>query len=39
MVIRSVLGMKKTAVFTLLVVGMATAAGLIYGLLIDGGVI
>lgn len=39
LVIRSVLGMKKTAVFTSLVVIMATAAGSIYGLLIEGGVL
>jgi len=37
LVIRSVLGTKKTAVFTGLVVIMATAAGLIYGQLIQGG--
>ena len=30
-VIRSVVGNKKTAVFTILVVVMATAAGIIYG--------
>ncbi len=39
LVIRSVLGIKKTAVFTALVIVMATAAGLIYGLLTDGGLI
>jgi uncharacterized membrane protein YraQ (UPF0718 family) len=39
LVIRSVLGIKKTAVFTSLVVIMATAAGLIYGLLMEGGTI
>jgi uncharacterized membrane protein YraQ (UPF0718 family) len=39
LVIRSVIGIKKTAVFTSLVVVMATAAGWIYGLLIEGGVI
>jgi uncharacterized membrane protein YraQ (UPF0718 family) len=39
LVIRSVLGVKKTAVFTSLVVIMATVAGLIYGLLIEGGAI
>lgn len=39
LVIRSVLGMKKTAVFTSLVIIMATAAGLIYGLLTEGGAI
>jgi len=39
LVIRSVIGIKKTAVFTTLVVIMATAAGWIYGLLIEGGVI
>ena len=39
LVIRSVLGIKKTAAFTLLVVVMATAAGLLYGLLIEGGVL
>lgn len=33
LVIRSVLGVKKTAVFTVLVVVMATAAGMIYGFL------
>ncbi len=33
LVIRSVLGVKKTAVFTVLVVIMATVAGLIYGAL------
>jgi uncharacterized membrane protein YraQ (UPF0718 family) len=31
LVIRSVVGNKKTAVFTILVVVMATAAGIIYG--------
>jgi hypothetical protein len=31
LVIRSVIGTKKTMVFVLLVVGMATASGLIYG--------
>ncbi len=36
LVIRSVLGVKKTAVFTALVVLMATAAGLIYGQVIQG---
>jgi len=30
-VIRSVMGNAKTAVFTVLVIGMATAAGMIYG--------
>jgi len=39
LVIRSVLGIKKTAVFTALVVVMATAAGVIYGLMIEGGVV
>jgi uncharacterized membrane protein YraQ (UPF0718 family) len=39
LVIRSVLGMKKTAVFTSLVIIMATTAGLIYGLLSEGGVL
>jgi len=39
LVIRSVLGVKKTAVFTALVIVMATTAGQIYGLLIDGGLI
>jgi len=39
LVIRSVIGIRKTAVFTTLVVVMATAAGWIYGLLIEGGVI
>ncbi len=34
LVIRSVIGMRKTAVFTILVVGMATAAGMIYGVLV-----
>lgn len=38
LVIRSVLGMRKTAVFTALVVVMATVAGMIYGQLIQGGV-
>jgi len=36
LVIRSVIGIKKTAVFTSLVVVMATAAGLIYGVLVEG---
>jgi uncharacterized membrane protein YraQ (UPF0718 family) len=39
LVIRSVLGIKKTLVFTSLVILMATAAGLIYGTLIEGGAI
>jgi uncharacterized membrane protein YraQ (UPF0718 family) len=39
LVIRSVLGVKKTAVFTALVIVMATTAGQLYGLLIDGGLI
>ncbi len=39
LVIRSVLGVKKTAVFTALVILMATTAGRIYGLFIDGGLI
>jgi uncharacterized membrane protein YraQ (UPF0718 family) len=39
LVIRSVIGIKKTAVFTFLVVIMATAAGWIYGLLVQGGMI
>jgi uncharacterized membrane protein YraQ (UPF0718 family) len=39
LVIRSVLGIKKTLVFTSLVILMATAAGLIYGMLTDGGLI
>jgi uncharacterized membrane protein YraQ (UPF0718 family) len=34
LVIRSVIGIKKTVVFTVLVVLMATSAGLIYGVLI-----
>ena len=38
LVIRSVLGVKKTAVFTGLVVVMATVAGMIYGRIIQGGV-
>jgi hypothetical protein len=33
LVIRSVLGWKKTAVFVLLVVGLSTLAGLAYGTL------
>jgi uncharacterized membrane protein YraQ (UPF0718 family) len=33
LVIRSVLGTKRTAVFVLLVVAMATITGLIYGVL------
>ena len=37
LVIRSVIGLKKTAVFTSLVIVMATLAGWIYGLLIEGG--
>jgi uncharacterized membrane protein YraQ (UPF0718 family) len=37
LVIRSVLGMKKTAVFTSLVIVMATVAGVMYGLMIEGG--
>jgi uncharacterized membrane protein YraQ (UPF0718 family) len=37
LVIRSVLGVKKTAVFTALVVVMATVAGLIYGGVVQGG--
>jgi uncharacterized membrane protein YraQ (UPF0718 family) len=37
LVIRSVLGVKKTAVFTALVVVMATVAGLIYGAVVQGG--
>ena len=37
LVIRSVLGVKKTAVFTALVIAMATAAGVIYGLFAQGG--
>jgi uncharacterized membrane protein YraQ (UPF0718 family) len=39
LVIRSVIGVKKTAVFTSLVVIMATVAGWVYSLLIQGGVI
>jgi uncharacterized membrane protein YraQ (UPF0718 family) len=39
LVIRSVIGIKKAAVFTALVVIMATVTGWIYGLLIRGGVI
>ncbi len=31
LVIRSVLGTRKTVVFVSLVIGMATAAGMIYG--------
>ncbi len=34
LVIRSVLGLKKTAVFTVLVVIMATVAGLLYGTIV-----
>jgi len=34
LVIRSVIGNLKTAVFTVLVIVMATAAGMIYGVLI-----
>ena len=34
LVIRSVLGLKKTAVFTVLVVVMATVAGLLYGAIV-----
>jgi uncharacterized membrane protein YraQ (UPF0718 family) len=37
LVIRSVIGIKKTAVFTLLVVIMATTAGWIYSLFVQGG--
>jgi len=37
LVIRSVLGIKKTLVFTALVVALATAAGQVYGLLTEGG--
>ena len=37
LVIRSVLGAKKTGVFTVLVVVMATVAGLIYGGFTQGG--
>ena len=37
LVIRSVLGVKKTAVFTVLVVVMATVAGVIYGRFLQGG--
>ena len=37
LVIRSVLGARKTAVFTALVVVMATAAGLLYGQVLQGG--
>ncbi|MGW8181342.1 MAG: permease, partial [bacterium] len=39
LVIRSVIGIKKTAVFTSLVVVMATAAGLAYGTFLQGGVL
>lgn len=39
LVIRSVLGLRKTAVFTGLVVVMATAAGLIYGQWSQGGIL
>ena len=38
LVIRSVVGVKKTAVFTGLVVIMATVAGMIYGGFIQGGI-
>ncbi|HQL25049.1 MAG TPA: permease, partial [candidate division Zixibacteria bacterium] len=34
LVIRSVIGTKKTVVYVLLVVGMATLSGLIYGALL-----
>ncbi|MCW5976832.1 MAG: permease [Bryobacteraceae bacterium] len=37
LVIHSVLGPKKTAVFTGLVIAMATAAGLVYGRFVQGG--
>jgi uncharacterized membrane protein YraQ (UPF0718 family) len=37
LVIRSVIGIQKTVVFTSLVVVMATAAGLIYGMFVEGG--
>ena len=36
LVIRSVIGLKKTAVFTVLVVVMATIVGLTYGSLVSG---
>ncbi|UCF36796.1 MAG: permease [Acidobacteriota bacterium] len=39
LVIRSVLGVQKTIAFASLVIIMATAAGLIYGLLFEGGAI
>ena len=39
LVIRSVLGIRKTAVFTALVILMATIAGSIYGLFIEGGML
>ena len=37
LVIRSVIGVKKTAVFTVLVVVMATAAGMVFGFVHEGG--
>jgi len=39
LVIRSVVGIKKTLVFTSLVIVMATVAGLMYGLAVEGGVL